>query len=208
MSFRAKRGFLLGFKRVFVVPEGLNFGPLESVPKKEKSPVVLFVGRLRRAKRPDHAVRAFRIVKEKVGDTELWVMGDGSSRRELEEMGGAGVRFFGGLGDVERRELMRRGWVLVNPGVREGWGLNVVEANALGVPCVAYDVPGLRDSVRDGKTGLLAESGNVEDLAEKTVMVLGDDRFRDKLSRNALEHSKQFNWDNTAKQFMDILNRS
>ncbi len=116
-----------------------------------------------------------------------------------------GVRFFGCLGDEERRGLVRRAWVLVNPSVREGWGLNVLEANALGVPCVAYDVAGLRDSVKDGETGLLAESGDVENFAGKIVRILGDDILRERLSRNCLEYSKGFSWDKTAKEFMKVL---
>ena len=195
----------LGFQRVFVVPEGLNFAPLDEILEKEDVPVVVFVGRLKRAKRPDHAVRAFKIVREKFPSAELWILGDGPYRKGLEKTAGDDVRFLGWLPNVERRKLISGAWVLVNPSVREGWGLNVVEANALGVPCVAYDVPGLRDSVRDGETGLLAESGNVEDLAEKVMMALGDDGLRDKVSRNALEHSRQFSWDNTAKQFMGVI---
>jgi glycosyltransferase involved in cell wall biosynthesis len=123
----------------------------------------------------------------------------------LERLGGGGVRFFGGLGDVERRRLLGRAWVLVNPSVREGWGLNVVEANALGTPCVAYDVAGLRDSVRDGVTGLLCESGDVGGLAERVLWVLGDEGLRVRLSRNALEYSRGFSWDKTAQQFMDVI---
>jgi glycosyltransferase involved in cell wall biosynthesis len=198
----------LGFKKVFVVSEGLNFKPLAEVPEKEKHPVVLYVGRLKRAKRPDHAVRAFGIVREKFPDAELWVVGDGSFRRDLVRMAGVGVRFFGGLGDSERRELVKKAWVLVNPSVREGWGLNVVEANALGVSCVAYDVAGLRDSVRNGETGLLAESGNVKDLAEKVLLILEDVKFKGKLSRNALKYARRFNWGKTAQEFMKILEQT
>jgi len=197
----------LGFMDVFVVPEGLNFEPLRRVPRKEAYPVVAYVGRLRRAKKPDHALRAFEVVRAKVPDAELWVLGDGPFRRDLVRMAGKGVRFFGGLSDVERRELVRRAWVLVNPSVREGWGLNVVEANAFGVPCVAYDVPGLRDSVRDCATGFLAEAGNVESLVEGIVTLLNDESMRDELSKNALNYSRQFSWDTTAKEFMSVLER-
>jgi len=55
----------LGFKTVFIVPEGLNFTPLDKVPEKTKNPVLVYVGRLKRAKRPDHAIKAFKIVKGK-----------------------------------------------------------------------------------------------------------------------------------------------
>jgi glycosyltransferase involved in cell wall biosynthesis len=197
----------IGFKRVFVVPEGLNFEPLDKVPQKEAHPVVAYAGRLKRAKRPDHAIRAFKIVKEKVPDAELWILGDGPFKEDLASMADEGVRFFGGLDDVERRELLRRSWVLGNPSVREGWGLNVVEANALGTPCVAYDVAGLRDSVKDGETGLLTEAGNVDDFAEKILDVLHDGALRERLGRNALEYSRGFSWDKTAEEFMKILEK-
>jgi glycosyltransferase involved in cell wall biosynthesis len=195
----------LGFKHVSVVPEGLNFEPLNVLPQKNSKPVVVFAGRLKRAKRPDHAISAFKIVKEKIPDAELWVFGDGSFRRTLERISGAGVSFFGNLNNAERRELLRKSWVLMVPSVREGWGLNVIEANALGIPAVAYDVPGLCDSVRNYETGLLAESGNIEDLAGKAISILMDGSLREKLSRNALNYSKQFNWEKTADEFMKLI---
>ncbi len=194
-----------GFKQVYVVPEGLNFKPLSNVPEKESYPAVAYVGRLKKAKRPDHAVKAFRIVKEKVPETELWIIGDGYFRKHLEKMATNGVRFFGGLSDEERRELVKTAWVLVNPSVREGFGLNVIEANALGTPCIAYDVAGLRDSVKNDGTGLLAEAGSVEDLANKLIMVLKDGKLRERLNRNALEFSRNFDWDMSARKFEEVF---
>ncbi|MEM3798303.1 MAG: glycosyltransferase family 4 protein [Candidatus Bathyarchaeia archaeon] len=195
----------LGFKEVHVVSEGLNFEPLGKVPGKESFPVVVYVGRLKKAKRPDHALEAFKIVKEKVPEAEFWIIGDGYFRRDLERRAFGGVKFFGSLSNAERRELLKRAWVLVNPSVREGFGLNVVEANALGVPCVAYDVAGLRDSVVDGVTGLLVEDGNVEALADGIIRVLSDNKLRFRLSENALAYSKNFSWDEVAEKFLKVL---
>jgi glycosyltransferase involved in cell wall biosynthesis len=198
----------LGFKKVFVVPVGLNFTPLSEVPEKEKYPVIAYAGRLKRAKRVDHAIRAFKIVKEKFSDAELWVIGDGSYRKYLEKVAGEGVKFFGQLSNEERRRLLARAWVLVNPSIREGFGLNVLEANALGTPCVAYDVAGLRNSIINGRTGLLLkENGNSEKLAEAIIKILEDDMLRRMLSVNALEYSKKFSWDKTAQEFEEILEK-
>jgi glycosyltransferase involved in cell wall biosynthesis len=195
----------LGFKHVSVVPEGLNFEPLNVLPNKDSDPIVVFSGRLKRAKRPDHAIKAFAIVKEKVPNAQLWVFGDGPFKKNLEGISSEGVHFLGNLSSFERRELLSKSWVLLVPGLREGWGLNIVEANALGVPAVAYDVPGLCDSVRDNETGLLAEGGNIKDLAEKTLKILTDNLLREKLSVNALIYSKKFSWDKTADEFMKLI---
>lgn len=206
VSESTKRDLLgFGFRRVFVVSEGLSVEPLGAVPEKEGFPVVLFVGRLKRAKRPDHALRAFRFVKERFPRAELWVVGDGYFRGRLERLGFGGVRFFGRVSESVKLDLLRRGWVLVHPGIREGWGLNVVEAAGFGVPTVAYDVAGLRDSVQDGVTGLLVEDGNVEGLGEALVRVLEDEELRLRLSQNALEYARGFSWDRSAEEFLKVL---
>ncbi len=195
----------LGFETVFVVGEGLNFKPSKKLAEKEGYPVVVYAGRLKKAKRPDHAVKAFEIVRRAVPNAELWIIGDGYFRDKLMSIACEGVRFFGSLSNEERRNLIKKAWVLVNPSVREGFGLSVVEANALGVPCVAYDVAGLRDSIIEGETGVLVRSGDVEALAEAVVQVLTSDTLRIKLSEKALAYSRSFSWDEVADEFMKVV---
>ena len=194
----------LGFEQVFIIPEGLNFEPLAKLPPKSNHPVIVYAGRLKKAKRPIHAIKAFEKVKEKLPDAELWIIGDGPIRRELEDMSGQGIRFFGRLDDTERRRLIEQSWVLVNPGIREGWGLNIIEANALGVPTVAYCVPGLKDSVQNQSTGFLVKNGDVQALANGLLTLLTDKRLTTRFSNNALEYSHNFSWDVTACEFLRI----
>jgi glycosyltransferase involved in cell wall biosynthesis len=195
----------LGFQNVSIVPEGLNFHSLDNLPKKDTKPIIVYAGRLKSTKRPDHAIKAFKQVKKVLPTAELWVFGNGPLRKKLEKAAGDGVHFFGSLSNNERRALIEKSWVLVNPGIREGWGLNIIEANAVGVPAVAYDVPGLRDSIIDGKTGLLADAGDVDALAGKIICLLKDDSLREKLSKNALVFSRGFNWENTANAFQNVV---
>jgi glycosyltransferase involved in cell wall biosynthesis len=195
----------LGFKHVSVVPEGLNFVPLNRVPEKESFPLVVYAGRLKKAKRPDHLIDAFKTVKQRFPKAELWIMGDGDFKSDLTRHASSGVKFFSGLGNDQRRELMRRAWVLVNPSIREGFGLNIIEANALGVPCIAYDVGGLRDSVLNGKTGLLVPSGRIDLLAQAIIRVFSDDDLRKKFSEEGLIYSRSFSWEKAAETLMSSM---
>ena len=194
----------LGFGHVFIIPEGLNFEPLSKLPQKNLHPVIVYAGRLTRAKRPIHAIKAFEKVKEKLPDAELLIIGDGPIRRKLEGSVSKGTIFYGRLDDFKRRRLIEQSWVLVSPGIREGWGLNVIEANALGVPSVAYLVPGLKDSIQNNATGFLVKNGDVQAMADGLLTLLKDEKLRDRFSTNALEYSRNFSWDVTAREFLRV----
>ncbi len=197
----------LGFEEVFVVPEGLSVEPLKQLPEKESVPTFLFVGRLTRAKKPEAAIRAFELVNREFPTARLWVVGDGYLRKKLEQQAPDGVTFFGRVTDEQKLFLMKRSHTVLVPGTREGWGLAVSEANAMGTPSIAYSVPGLRDSVRQGQTGILLEENTPEAMAKWCVRLLEQPEMRTRLAERALDWSRQFSWDITARQFMDILLR-
>lgn len=205
----------LGFKDVRVVSEGLSFSPLHLLPEKELKPTVFFVGRLKKAKKPDDALRAFQEIKERIPDARLWIVGGGYMEAELKAMAArmfpnssSDVTIFGKQTAEKKLELMSRAHILLVPGVREGWGLVVTEANAMGTPAVAYDVPGLRDSVINGATGKLVTRDDHLGMAIEAADLLKDHIKRKTYSKNGLENSKQFSWETTASQVADILKQS
>ncbi len=194
----------LGFKNIFVVPEGIKFTPLGKVPAKEKNPTFIFVGRLKKAKKPQDAIKAFNIVRKEIPSARLWIVGNGYYREMLEKIAGNGVEFLGRVSEEKKLELMGRAHAILVPGIREGWGLIVTEANACGTPAIAYDVPGLRDSVEDFKNGILV-GPRPEKMAEVMISFVSNKELRDRLSKNALEHSRQFSWDKSAKETLKLL---
>lgn len=206
VSESTKRDLLeLGFEQVCVVPEGLSVAPLEQVPEKSNVPSFVFVGRLTRAKKPDIAIRAFRIVKRSIPNARLSVVGDGYMRNELERMAPDGVTFFGKTPEEEKLRLIREAHVILVPGTREGWGLVVLEANALGTPAVAFNIPGLRDSVLHNQTGILLEENCAEAMAKWCLRLIEKPELTTKFGENALEWSRRFSWDITARAFMSFL---
>jgi glycosyltransferase involved in cell wall biosynthesis len=196
----------LGFKKIFLVPEGLSVTPLSEVRQKEStSPIITYVGRLKRHKLPHHAIQAFSIIKKTIPDAKMWVIGDGYMRKELEKFNINDIIFYGRVKDELKHELLSKSHLVLVTGVREGWGLVVVESNAMGTPAIAYNVPGLRDSVRDGETGLLVKENTPSCLAHTAISLLKDQQLLSKFSSNALAFSKQFSWDNTASAFDNII---
>ena len=99
---------------------------------------------------------------------------------------------------------MRCGHVIVNPSPKEGWGLTNIEANACGTLAVAADADGLRDSVKDGETGLLFPFGDHHTLAKKLIRILRDNELRKKFTTNAIAWARTFTWEETAVKTMEI----
>jgi glycosyltransferase involved in cell wall biosynthesis len=196
----------LGFKRVFIVPNGVNVTPLSNTKEKEANPTIVFMGRLKKAKLPDHALQAFSIIKREIHDAKMWIIGDGSFRKELESFERKDVTFYGYISNEKKYELLSRAHIILVPGVREGWGQIVTEANAMGTPAIGYDIPGLRDSIRHGETGITIMEKTPPAMAQQAISLLRDSDLLSKYSRNALEFSRQFSWDKTVNLFEKVLN--
>jgi len=191
-------------RNTFIVPPGLDPWILgHSSTEKSNKPTIIYLGRWKKYKRIDLLIEAFKIVKNRIKNPELWLVGDGDwrSNEEIE-----GIKIFGKVEDKEKKKLLAKAWVLVSPSVKEGWGMTIIEANACGTPCIAYDVPGLRDSIIDGETGVLVkEDGNVKELAEATIKILKDERLRKRLSKNAMRWARRFSWDKSAEEFERVI---
>ena len=196
----------LGFKRISIIPEGLSIIPLSEIPPKENMPTIVFIGRLKKHKLPHHAILAYHLIKKQVPNARLWVIGDGYMRKELQEKyDGNGISFYGRVNSKIKSELLSKAHITLVPATREGWGLVVTESNAVGTPVVAYNVPGLRDSVKDGETGVLVRENSPESLASSAINLLEDRSLLEQYSLHALSFSKQFSWDTTAEVFDKVI---
>jgi glycosyltransferase involved in cell wall biosynthesis len=155
----------------------------------------------------------FAILAKKVKQITLWIVGTGdvSYRQYLENLAKTlgidkQITFYGFVSQEKKFELMARSHILVNPSIKEGWGLTVPEAGAVGTPCVVYNVAGLRDLVQDGVNGLLAPVSPGE-LAQKVLQVLTDISLYKKLRQGAQKKSLTYNWDNTESEILSVLKR-
>ncbi len=173
---------------------------------KYEQPTILYLGRIKKYKSIQHLILAFKKLKDTIPDARLMVVGTGDYIKALKKLAGSlnlgqSIEFAGFVSQDEKVERMRRSHVAVLPSIREGWGLTNIESNSVGTTAVAADSPGLRDSVKDGETGLLYPYGDVEALTECLLKILSNSDYRRKLEKSALEWAEEFNWDRAAKEF-------
>ncbi|WP_030249203.1 glycosyltransferase family 4 protein [Streptomyces violens] len=185
--------------RVRLVHNGVEQpGPL--LPKSPE-PLFLAMGRLVEYKRIGLLLRLWERVRPVTGG-RLVIVGDGPERRRLEALAGPGVRFTGRVTEREKHELLCRSWLLLHPSLVEGWGLVVMEAAARRTPAVGFDIPGLRDSVLDGVSGLLAR-GESAFAAHWCALAFSPER-RHALGRAAELRAARFRWSATVRSFRAV----
>ncbi len=173
---------------------------------------LFYAGRLKRYKNLDCLLRAMYLLKDDQPQARLAIAGDGDDRSRLVALArclelGERVLFLGALSPQEMEHWLSRAWVLVNPSVKEGWCISVMEAARYGTPAVGSDVPGLRDSIVDGQTGLLVPFGDAPRLAKALADLLRDPALRDRLGANARARSAAFRWETAAQQTLHLLYR-
>jgi len=197
-------------ERIQVQHCGIRRPTIRPVDYASRGARVAYIGRLERYKQIDVLLRAMAKLSDRFPDARIDIIGRGSDRTRVEqvaeEVGVAGrTHFVGFVSDEERDRLLASARVHVCPSTKEGWGLTVIEADALGVPVVATDAPGLRDSVEEGKTGFLVPDGDVDAFADRIGRLLSDDDLGCRMSAAALEWSRRFDWDRAADRMEESL---
>jgi glycosyltransferase involved in cell wall biosynthesis len=196
-----------------VIPMAVDTRPPKALPSLDsKEPVLTlaFTGRVVPSKRVDHIIRALALIHRSgcagTDGARLWIIGscDEAYRRMLNRLIVAHaldkyVTFWGHVDDETKSQLLAQAHTFVMTSVREGWGLVVTEANLLGTPAVVYDVPGLRDSTRDGETGLVCRPNTPATLARAIVSLHADPVLYSRLREQAWIVARDLNWQRTAR---------
>lgn len=197
----------LGFRDISIVMIAINEAAAGPAPLKDREPTMVFLGRFKSTKRPEDAIEVFKVVRRRIPDARLRMIGRGPEEEKLKDMASGldGVMFQGYVSEDEKMALLRRSHVLFVPSVREGFGINVIEAAAAGMPAVGYDVHGIRDAILDNKTGYLVHS--VDEAALKIVALLSPQRLYERMSSACIEHSREFVWSRRVSEFWKIISR-
>jgi len=180
--------------------------------KKSTFPLVGYLGRIKKYKSVNHLILAFSKVIQQIPDARLLIIGDGDyltelkklvARLKLEQV----VTFVGATSHQQKVDYLNQMWLAVNPSPKEGWGLTVIESNCCGVPVVAADSPGLRDSVVAGKTGLLYPYGDHHQLAGQIIKLIQNDQLRTSLAKQCIPWAHRFNWEDSATNMLNLIEK-
>lgn len=199
---------LFGFRNIrFVMIGGSEhsgiFGP-------KNRNLAVSAGPIKPWKRFDHVIRAFASLSK---DWHLAIfgrfesewyeiyLGDLVKKLGLDDR----VRLLGYVDERTKWKLYREAKVLVVASEKEGWGLAAMEAQSCGTPVVGYDVPGIRDSVRNEKTGILVKDGDLEELKRALKRISADPRLLDEYSRNAAQRSRDYTWEKCYSEFEMVI---
>lgn len=191
-----------GVREVKVILNGIDTVPLSALPPKPlAAPVRLIaVSRLAPNKRIDHALRATELLNQRGVPATLTVVGGGEDEGRLKTLAAqlacAGqIRFTGSLSETAKNEALRDAHLLLHTSIREGWGLNVTEANALGTPAVVYPVHGLVDSTVHGETGVVTPVETPESVASEVAALVQQPDTYAAYRQAAWARSKTFQWE-------------
>jgi glycosyltransferase involved in cell wall biosynthesis len=181
-------------------------------PQKEENPTLMFLGRLSKDKGVEDALMMLELLMRDDKAIKLWVVGKFENKNYEKRVKNLieqfrvknNCIFYGYVSDEKKAELLARAWLLVHPSTKEGWGLNVIEANSVGTPAVGYNVQGLSDSIVDGKTGMLVDTDPIS-LADGVEKILGSKKELLKLSNNAIAWSQKFSWEKAGEESWKLI---
>ena len=203
-----KFGFKNSNIKIFRVP--LDIEPIKNIDFNDKFeyPTLLSLGSIMPMKRTLDQVKAFEIVKKDLPNCKMIIVGKSDSdygSRVLNYINKSkfndDINYLGHITDDDKMDLLRRSHLIMVTSVKEGWGLIVTEANSQGTPAVVYNVDGLRDSVKDGITGIICSKNTPEYLARGVVKCLNPVGYSS-LRKSGWDFSKEFTPENSYKDFM------
>ncbi len=201
-------------EKIDILSEGLSLSDEAPDVAKSTKPSLVFFGGMRPTKRVEHQLAAVKILKKEFPYLKLYILGkpEGRYYRGLvsivHNLGlQESVEFTGFLNRSERDRLIKSSWLTLNSSVKEGWGLAVSEAGALGTPAVVYNTPGNIDSVLHLLTGLHTIENNPERLALGIKKLLLDEQLREKLAKGAKLFASKLSWDKSYQQLKQVLSK-
>jgi glycosyltransferase involved in cell wall biosynthesis len=204
----------LNLTKVTVVPNGFEINiPAAGQRKKDPVPVLITVGNVTSRKGQHHVINALPFLLKKYPDLKYHIVGIPTDRNKLQKIAlhlkvEEAVVFFGKVSEEEKIELLQQADVFVmlsettKSGDVEGFGIAILEANALGIPAIGALGCGIEDAIKQGVSGKLINPKDPEQFAEALEEILNN---YETYSQKAKKMSQDFTWEKVIKSYLKIL---
>lgn len=177
------------------ISNGIEMEKWTEVEARPEAGRIVMAARLSSEKGIDRALQAVQFLKKEGINLQLHILGEGPQKGNLIALAQKlniteEVSFHGFVQDI-RSELAKAWLFLFTPTHGEGTSLALVEAMAMGIPCVAFDTPSMAEVIVPDETGFLAKEGDIEALAGHIKTILQDENLRHRLGLRAKERALQ-----------------
>lgn len=157
----------------------------------------------------DVLIRAFKEIADEYPRIKLIIAGEGPEEINLKSLSAElslenRIEFIGTVPLLRAVSLLKGAICTVVPSLSEGGGLVNVEAQAASCPVIASRVGGIPEYVQDGVSGLLFESKNSKDLANKMKMIISNKALRNKLILGGIKHAEKFSWEILGPKYLSL----
>lgn len=195
-DFVKRRLLSLGFDKNKVIRSYIGIDTDKFTPdhKVERENIILCVGRMSKYKGQEYLIRSMSELKAELPDFRLVLVGDGDEKESLERLAASlsvRVTFTGRQTQAQVLDWMRRAMVYVQPSVtlsngqEEALGLTIVEAQAVGTPCVVFQSGGMPEAIDIDHSGFVVEEKNVEALSQAIHRLVCDKSLWQTFSKRA-----------------------
>lgn len=172
-----------------IIPCGYEDHIYKEIPgTKRHKDVILGVGRTFFQKNFEMTFKAWKLLG--ASRPIMWLFGAEPEMAKRDPK----IKYFTKPTNKKINELYNKATIFVQTSLHEGFCLPVLEAMAAGCPVITTDSHGNRDFCFDGKNCLMVEHYDVEGLKTAIDKLLGDEKLRDKLSKESLKTVKNFKW--------------
>jgi len=158
-------------------------------------------------------LNAFRLVKDKIANVKLCVVGDGQLKPEMEQLAqdlqvDDHVIFTGFRENVGR--YLKTFDIFVLASKKEGLGTSIIDALSVGLPVIATRTGGIIEVIENDVNGILVEPKNSDLLAETIIELIEDKEKRNRLSCEAIASAQNFSIENNVEKnislYRDMMN--
>ena len=211
---RRAAGFFGGKKsdQDIIIPNAIFNETVYSLsPPAERKKIICATGRLIKLKRFDMLIDSFASIADQIPEYTLFIFGEGEEKDALQgqiDSLGLGKRIILAGTDPQAVKFVNHASVFVLSSDFEGMPNALLEALAMGVPCVSTRCEmGPDELIEDGESGILIDVGNGEQLSQAMLRIIKDPEFSRKLSENGRKLLKTHSIESISRQWLDYLNR-